>query len=360
MNDFDIIVIGGGPAGSYAALTAIKMGCRVALFEEHGAIGWPRHDPGWLMKSDFSDSVIGAVGKAVFPTLVRDFRVCDAESGELIETSTMGGYLVRRDLLEKEIAALAILAGANVYLKTKVVKLVKREGKVVATETNSSIIPRAECKVLICADGIRSSSNGFATGEGLCQPGELRPGISYILANADVTEGVIEHFLSSDSLLNYRSFWTHRKGLCYFSLPASTPLHELQGRQDNVVSRKAKKAYPLEISGYARASSGKYGEYFQNMVKDNMIFIGDASGGAGNIHGMIQGQFAGKIAASAVKENDISKERLAEYQELVLQTLGKAPFYWTSAREDFGTFDTWFREFKKATEGIRAAELAGL
>ena len=64
MSDFDVIVIGGGPAGCYAALTAATKGCRVALFEEHGAIGWPRHDPGWLMESEFAESVISAVGKA--------------------------------------------------------------------------------------------------------------------------------------------------------------------------------------------------------------------------------------------------------------------------------------------------------
>ncbi|UCC95993.1 MAG: NAD(P)/FAD-dependent oxidoreductase [Candidatus Omnitrophota bacterium] len=360
MIKFDIIVIGGGPAGSYAALAAAKRGLRVALFEEHGAIGWPRHDPGWLLKSDFTDSIVGAIGKVVFSTPVREYRVCDAESGELIEKSTIGGYLIRRDLLEKEIVALAIQAGANVYLKTKVLKLVRGEGKVDAIETNSNTIPRAEGKVFICADGIRSSNIGFAVSEGLCEPGELRPGISYILANADVTDGVIEHFLSSDSVLNYLCFFTHRKGLCYFSLPASTPLYEFQGRRDNIVSRKAQKAYPLEMCGYTRAISGQYGRYFKNMVKENVIFVGDASGGAGNIHGMIQGQFAGKVAASAVKENDITEERLAEYQELVDNTLGKAPFYWFSAIEDFGSFGKWFDGFNKVTEGIRATELPGL
>ncbi|MBW1802101.1 MAG: NAD(P)/FAD-dependent oxidoreductase, partial [Deltaproteobacteria bacterium] len=33
MADFDIIVIGGGPAGCYAGLTAAAKGCRVAIFE---------------------------------------------------------------------------------------------------------------------------------------------------------------------------------------------------------------------------------------------------------------------------------------------------------------------------------------
>jgi digeranylgeranylglycerophospholipid reductase len=358
MSNFDVIVIGGGPAGCYAALTAATEGCRVAIFEEHGAIGRPRHDPGWLMESEFSESLINALGKTVPWTRVKEYRLCNSESGDLMERSTLGGYLVRRDLLEKEIAALAVQAGARLYLKTKVTKLIRKEGKVEGVETNSNIIPNASGEIFICADGIRSASNGFAVEEGLCEKVDVRPGISYLVANADVSPGIIEHFLSSDPLLNYRCLWTHSKSVCYFGLPVSLTLHELRERRDNVISRKIKDACALEISGFARARSGKYGQYFDNMVKDNIMFIGDASGGSGNIHGMIQGQFAGTLAASAIKDNDVSEKRLSEYQDLVSNTLGKAPFFWYSAREDFGSFDNWFREFLESTKAIEAKELS--
>ena len=309
------------------------------------------------MESEFAKSIINAVGKEVLSTRMKEFRVYNAESGDLIEKSTSGGYLVRRDLLEKRIAALAMQAGASLYLRTKVTKLTRKEGKVEGVETNSDIIPRAKGKIFICADGIRSSSNGFAVSEGLCQKGEVQPGISYLLANADVSAGIVEHFLSSDPLLNYRCFWAHGNGLCYLSFPVSTAFHELRERRDNVIFRKIKNAYPLEISGYASASSGKGGEYFKNIVRDNIIFVGDASGGGGNIHGMIQGHFAGTVAASAIKDNDISGARLSEYQDLVVNTLGKTPFFWFSAREDFGSFNDWFREFEESTKGIKATEL---
>jgi flavin-dependent dehydrogenase len=357
MNDFDVIVIGGGPAGCYTALTAATKGCKVAIFEEHGAIGWPRHDPGWLMESEFAESVISAVSGTVSWTRVEEFKVCHSESGELIEKSTRGGYLLRRDLLEKEIAALAIEAGASLYLKTRVTGLIRGDSKVEEIETSSSVMPRAKGKIIICADGIRSAGHGFAVKEGLCETGAVRAGISYLLANADVSAGVIELCLSSDPLLNYRCFFSHREGMCIIGFPSSAALYELKQRTDNLVSHKIKNAYPLEVNGYSRASSGKYGEYFKNIVTDNVIFIGDASGGAGNIHGMIQGQFAGTVAASAIKENDITEERLSEYKDLVFNTLGKAPFFYFSAREDFGSFENWFRQFEKSTKGIKATEL---
>jgi flavin-dependent dehydrogenase len=358
MIDFDIIVIGGGPAGCYAGLTAAAKGCSVVIFEEHRAIGWPRHDPGWLMESTFAKSIIDSVGDTVPWAKVNEYMVCQSESGDLIEKSTRGGYVVKRDLLEKEIAASAIKAGAILHLRTEVTKLVRNGGRVEGVETSSRVLPKAKGQIIICADGIRSAGHGFAAQEELCERAKPQSGISYLLANADVSAGVIEHFLSSDPLLNYKTFFTHQKGLCFLDFPSSEAFHELKNRRDNAVSRKIKNAYPLEMSGYAISASGKYAEYFKNIVRDNILFVGDASGGSGNIHGMIQGQFAGTVAASAIKDQDVSEERLSEYQDLVFNTLGKAPFFYFSAREDFGSFDGWFRQVEEATKGIEAKELA--
>ena len=358
MSEFDVIVIGGGPAGCYAALTAAVNGVRVAVFEEHRAIGWPRHDPGWLMESQFAESISGVMGKAISCIKVKEYRVSDPESGELIEKSKLGGYLTRRDLLEKEIAALAIRAGAKLYLKTKVVKLIKKQGKVEGIETNSDIIPRVGGEIFICADGIRSAGNGFAVKEGLVERGEVKAGVRYILANAEVSAGVNEHFISSNPLFNFRTFFTHGENASFFSVPSFKAFQELKERDDNVISGKIKNAFPLEISGFATATSGKYGDYFNNIIQGNLLFIGDASGGSGNVHGMIQGKFAGAVAASAIKEKDISKERLSEYQDAVFKTLRKVPFCWFSAREDFGSYNNWFHQFRETTKGIKATELA--
>ena len=43
MEMFDLVVIGAGPGGNYAALTAAKAGAAVAVLEEHEAIGEPVH-----------------------------------------------------------------------------------------------------------------------------------------------------------------------------------------------------------------------------------------------------------------------------------------------------------------------------
>src|SRR2546428_7406920 len=53
--DFDVIVVGAGPAGGMAAGTAAAMGLRTALIEEHPEIGAPTHCSGKLQLHAFRE-----------------------------------------------------------------------------------------------------------------------------------------------------------------------------------------------------------------------------------------------------------------------------------------------------------------
>jgi digeranylgeranylglycerophospholipid reductase len=43
MKDYDLIVVGAGPAGSAAAKSAAERGVKTVLLEEHAEIGVPAH-----------------------------------------------------------------------------------------------------------------------------------------------------------------------------------------------------------------------------------------------------------------------------------------------------------------------------
>src|SRR3989442_1922242 len=53
--DFDVIVVGAGPAGGMAAGTAAAMGLRAAPLEEHPGIGAPTHCSGKLQLPAFRE-----------------------------------------------------------------------------------------------------------------------------------------------------------------------------------------------------------------------------------------------------------------------------------------------------------------
>jgi hypothetical protein len=72
-----------------------------------------------------AESLITAFDGIVPWTRVKEYRVCDAKSGEVTEKIDHAGFLVRRQFLEKELAARAVRAGVHLFLRARVVKLLK-------------------------------------------------------------------------------------------------------------------------------------------------------------------------------------------------------------------------------------------
>lgn len=51
MEEYDVVVVGGGPCGSSAAKAAAEKGMKTIMLEEHPEIGIPEHCPGILAKT---------------------------------------------------------------------------------------------------------------------------------------------------------------------------------------------------------------------------------------------------------------------------------------------------------------------
>ncbi|MCX5799655.1 MAG: FAD-dependent oxidoreductase [Proteobacteria bacterium] len=50
----DILIIGAGPAGLWAAKEATDFGFHVVVLEEHLAVGLTKHCSGWLLGCEFT------------------------------------------------------------------------------------------------------------------------------------------------------------------------------------------------------------------------------------------------------------------------------------------------------------------
>jgi len=149
----DVIVVGGGPCGSFSALTAAKLGLDVVVFEEHKEIGVPSHCPGHV-----SIRNLQRLGLSLSPKVMENqFK------GALFYSPSGCEFEVRfaspvtcaldRTLFDKHLASLAEEAGVRYRLGARVDSLVWDKDFVRGVSVNGDTI---ESNIVIDSEGCSS------------------------------------------------------------------------------------------------------------------------------------------------------------------------------------------------------------
>ena len=157
MLECDVLVIGAGPAGCVAAMTAAREGADVIILERKKVVGQPvqcaEHIPHQVVREfNIDDSIIAQEVRAMRTHL---------PDGEIVETP-MGGVICHRDRFDLFLAKLAETAGARLFTGTSASSLIdgvvttaaagsSRDGVVTTAAADSSSQIRA--KVIVGADG---------------------------------------------------------------------------------------------------------------------------------------------------------------------------------------------------------------
>jgi geranylgeranyl reductase family protein len=141
----DVVVVGGGPAGLYAALRLARAGYEVHLIEEHSRIGQPVHCTGVLAREAFNTFGIGMGSVLNELTRVRFY----APSGESVEheTPTVEAVVIDRARFDRGLADEALRHGVVMH-HGRVSSVDIDDGGVTVVCSESSIRGRA-C-VLAC------------------------------------------------------------------------------------------------------------------------------------------------------------------------------------------------------------------
>lgn len=147
---YDVIVVGGGPAGSAAARCCAESGLHTLMIEEHASIGYPVQCAGLLSTNAFSecnvsdDSVIQVVRGAT----LHSSRGCELN----FDAGKTKAFVVDRGALDREMAENAASAGADIMLKTYAYDIRKNVLITKGVHGHTEI----PFRLLIAADGPRS------------------------------------------------------------------------------------------------------------------------------------------------------------------------------------------------------------
>ncbi len=314
MKEYDVIVVGAGPAGCVAAKAASRHGVRVILIEEHQAIGSPRHCPGRLHSSSFTREIVKDLDPRVIVCEYRSRRYF-APSGKVIKETPLPAesvYQVQRDEFDRELARQAALAGAEIVLNTRVTGLYKEKAHIQGVTTASGNMPVVLGQVVIVASGTKGRLSGIPRQEALTQPGETPFGgfLVDLVGIRDIEHGVIETYLGAAFEMGINVLWTSNQhaGIIGFS-DMNWYRRLLSG--DSFAGRKFRDAHPVQIFGYMVGSAG--GSKLEHPVKTNLILVGDAAGFTSITHAIVSGRNAGDVAATSVQEGDTGEVSLLRY-----------------------------------------------
>ncbi len=323
----DVVVVGAGPSGSFAALTAAKKGAEVVVCEEHREVGLPSHCAGLisikglkqlglhLPKKVVENRIRGAV---FYSPSGREFRVRFA-------SPVM--YVINRAMFDKHIAQLAEKAGTRFLLGSRVESLLIDNYFVRGVSLKSG--ENMTSKMVIDAEGCASillKQIGLETFDKSLVVNAVNGEVNHV---DDVDEDVVEVYLgqkyapglfawiiprrdSSAKIGLATRFGNPREHLKYF-LNTHPVAHKKLGR--SIVKNLFYHLIPL-------------GGPIPKTYSNGFLAVGDAASqvkpttGGGVIMGLSCAKIAAESACQAIQQNDFSENLLFRYQQKWQQTMG--------------------------------------
>jgi digeranylgeranylglycerophospholipid reductase len=333
MHEFfsDAIVVGGGPCGSFTALSIAKLGVDVNVFEEHAEIGVPCHCAGHLsikglellglypLPSDIVENVF--YGAIFHSPKGRSFYV---------RFSSPVTCAVNRVLFDKYIAKMAEKAGAQYFLNSMVESVMLENGFV-----NAVIVRRGKAeekfsaKVVVDAEGISSKILRQA-GLVAFNRHMLVKAVEAEVENVqDLETDMVEVFLGRDYAPGFYA-WLMPKGdgkaKVGLAAKIGNPRELLQRLmlRHPTASKKLRSAKISQASFHSMTLGGPIPKTFSN----GFLVVGDAAShvkpttGGGVVFGMACAKIAAEVVYEALCKNDFSSDFLCTYQSRCNKTLG--------------------------------------
>jgi digeranylgeranylglycerophospholipid reductase len=327
----EVIIIGGGPSGSFAAFNLAKRGVGVTVFEEHSKIGYPLHCAGHLsikgLKSLGLDSLPPKILENTF------YGACfNSPSGNKfsIRFSSPITCVVNRALFDRHIINLAKDAGSKINLNSRVKSLIIKNGfvKGVFVE-HKNRVEKYLANIVIDAEGIGSR---ILSNIGL-QRFKRQMLVHAVKAEIEdyksLDPKVVQVFLSNNFASGFYA-WLIPK----LDGKASVGLATNKGNPKELLKKFILEKLSISEKTYRNKISQlsfhpiTLGGIIPKTYSNGFLVVGDAASqvkpttGGGVIMGMTCARIAAEVIFESLQENNFSLEFLRTYQERCQKILG--------------------------------------
>lgn len=319
---YDAVVVGCGPGGLLAAETLALKNLKVLAVDSKSEIGFPVRCAEGVSKIELEKFFLPE--ESLISSKVKGAKIF-APDGTCILVEE-DGYILERRNFDKFLAEKATESGVKIMLGTTVVDLVREGDKVkgVIVEKERKIL-KINSSLVVGADGISSRIGRLAGLDTRLRLSDLAICAEFLLSGIESSE-YCEIYLDQVKFPGGYS-WIFPKGenkanvgLGIVASRASDPLRRLKEWVREFPSVRILST----ITGGVPVAPPP-----ERTVCDGLILVGDAArqtdplSGAGIINAMQAGKIAGEVGADAVKDGDVSSQKLVEYEERWRGTIGE-------------------------------------
>jgi len=327
MPEYDVVVVGAGPAGSMTAKFAAKGGAKVLMVEKRQEIGSPvRCGEGisrsWLdahgIKLDSKSVARQVKGAKIVAPNGTAFYLSEKMAGDEV------GIVLDRIFFDKLLAKDAVKAGADLMLKTSAVGLLKDGKKISGVKVKSFGETRdIKASCVVGADGYESQVGRWAGINTSLAPRDITSCFQYRLTNIQHDPDYCEFIIGSKAPGGY--IWIFPKDEDTANVGIGMQFTKLKDKAD--VKRhldkfiqndpRLKKGKPLELVSGAVSICAP----IDKTIGNGVLLVGDAARqidpitGGGISNSCKAGKVAGEVLAKSVREKDFSEKSLQRYEK---------------------------------------------
>lgn len=302
--NYDVIIVGAGPAGAIAAKYAAKNGASTLLIEEHASIGSPVQCTGLISTAALRECELGE-GSFVLNKMRGAFVYAPDGEELCVQGKEVKAYVIDRKIFDRALVERSLDAGVDMLLKTRFIGMEK--GKITVMSNGGKKEIHAD--VVIGADGIQGSV-GRAAGLPRCE--KFLSGIQFEAPYNAKDPEFVEIFTGNDIAPGFFAWAVPFNGLARIGLaknpgvPARNYLEKLL-THPVVASRYRGSRTEFVLGGIPLGPPKK-------TATDSVMLVGDAAGqvkptsGGGIYMGAVCAKIAGEVAARASRKEAMPEE----------------------------------------------------
>lgn len=317
---YDVIVVGGGPGGCTAAKECAEKGLSVLLLERHREIGIPVR----------CGEAVGIAGLLEFFSedhwIVKKYRKkfnirFVSPNGTILDLNHQSeAAVLDRKIFDFELGVMASKAGAVLSTNANVTGLMTENNYVTGVVfEHQGKIRKISSKIVIGADGVESRVGRWAGIKTEPKFNDIESCVQYTVSGSCIPDNRLDFYFGKNiAPTGYLWVFPKSDGTANIGLGVNGP-HSKEKKAKNYLNEFIVRNYPGVSILNSTCGGVVCAETLKQISGNGFMIVGDAAhqtnavSGGGIINAMKAGRIAAETAVYSIRMNDVSEEKLKKY-----------------------------------------------